>query len=772
MDGTKSDGDRADRSFDAIVIGSGIGGLTAAGLLARVWHKRVLVLEKHFEPGGLTHAFVRGRYRWDVGVHYVGRMAPGCLQRDLLDYITERGLEWRALPSPVERFVYPEFIVPQSSDAAEFRRTLVEMFPLERRAIRRYFRDVRRTAIWLKMYYLEGFLSAPLRWVFPLLKPLMSRWALRTTREYLHRRFRDRRLRAVVASQWGDYGMPPEESAFAIHATLVDHFIKGAWFPEHSSSRIAHSMEYAVEREGGMLLVNRDAVEVLLDGGRACGVRVVDRRFGDGREEEYYAPVVISNVGVRDTFTKLVPGRQQRCARPLTHLEPGYSSVIAYLGLSGDPASLGVGCENLWINTTYDHEDMEAQTRDVLEGTPRRCYVSFPSVKGGAKAYHTAEVIAIVKYAPFERWREQRWRERDTEYYELKKRVGEGLVNLACAHLPGLRDMIVYQEVSTPLTLEHFGGRERGPMYGCAPTAERFSRHWSRVRTHVPGLFISGSDACTLGVTGAMMGGVAAASSVIGPPGFATAVVAAKRWVRRNKGRTAVAPALKVDVYPAISDKVQGQLASKVRLTDSVYEFDYELDRDVEYLPGQYARIRHGESDYGSYSIVSIDELHARFIIDTKFGGSSSKYFVGLAEGEHSTMRLPVGDFSLVPSDNRKAFVSTGTGVAPLLAMMAELERQCYDEEIDVYFGCRFEKDRFVDTYLDQFEKLRIRRTVCISGEQVPGCVHGRVTVPLAKLNGKARNTDFYVSGNPSMVIGVNRLLRSMGAERVYTESY
>jgi NAD(P)H-flavin reductase len=258
----------------------------------------------------------------------------------------------------------------------------------------------------------------------------------------------------------------------------------------------------------------------------------------------------------------------------------------------------------------------------------------------------------------------------------------------------------------------------------------------------------------------------------MGPLAFVRAVAVSRMWSRSKAAGAAIDPKARVKPYPALSDKVQGRLARKTQLTDSVYEFEYELDRTVECLPGQYARIRHGEADYGSYSIVSCAGGVARFLIDTKQGWNSAKYFVGLAPGDYSTMRMPVGDFVLRTSDNRKAFISTGTGLAPLLSMMSELERQGYPEEVDVYFGCRYQRDNFAGTLLDRFRALRMRRMVCVSGEVVPGTVHGRVTIPLGQLADRAGNTDFYVAGNPAMVTSVRLVLRSLGAEQVYTECY
>ena len=245
-------------TYDAIVIGSGIGGLTTAGLLARVAGKRVLVLEQHTEPGGLTHAFRRDGASWDVGVHYIGQLGPGSQVRAYFDYLSGGELEWNRMSEDYDRFVYPGLDLRASSDPERYERSLVEAFPDEARAIRRYFKDVRRTAAWTTLGFAQQMVPRPAAPLLGLLQRLTGRTATGTTKAYLDARFRSPALRAVLASQWGDYGLPPSRSAFAVHAMIVSHYLGGGWFPKGGSARIARTFEKGIEQAGGAVRVAQE----------------------------------------------------------------------------------------------------------------------------------------------------------------------------------------------------------------------------------------------------------------------------------------------------------------------------------------------------------------------------------------------------------------------------------------------------------------------------------------------------------------------------------
>src|SRR5580704_68114 len=164
-DSSKSRGAQA-TSFDAIVIGSGMGALAFAGLMARMRKWRVLVLERHFKIGGFTHTFSRpGGWTWDVGVHYVGEMEKGMSGRRLFDFITDSRVDWSPLPDVYDVFVYPGLTLKVPKGRANLERALVEAFPAEKQAIGQYFRDIKSAANWFNRRMMSLLTPPPLSWI-------------------------------------------------------------------------------------------------------------------------------------------------------------------------------------------------------------------------------------------------------------------------------------------------------------------------------------------------------------------------------------------------------------------------------------------------------------------------------------------------------------------------------------------------------------------------------------------------------------------------------
>jgi all-trans-retinol 13,14-reductase len=504
--------------WDDIVIGSGMGGLAAAGWLAKHGGKRVLVLERHYTAGGFTHTFRRPGYEWDVGVHYIGQvMDPDSPVRQAFDDLTDAKLEWADMGEVYDKIIIGDDEYEFVKGREAWRTRMHEYFPSDQEAIDRYLDLLRSTYRKAGLFFAEK--SVPplvARLAGGLMRRPLLRRAGRTTRETLEDLTRNERLIGVLTAQWGDHGLPPSQSSFFMHALIVGHYLKGAAYPVGGSSRIAATIEPTIEEANGAVFTSAEVKEILIEKSRAVGVRMANG-------SEFRAPVVISNAGFANTFSRLVSSNVAATLgmqKILKRQEPSAAHLSLYVGIKETASQLGLDKTNLWIYPHHDHDrNVELFLADPDAPLPV-AYISFPSAKDPdferrCPGRATIEVVTLAPYEWFERWEDLPWKRRGEDYEQLKAKLIEKMLEPLFEHCPQVRGKIDHAELSTPLSTRHFAGFTRGEIYGLAPTPERFAERSLKPQTAVPGLYLTGADASTAGVAGALYAGLFAASSVL-----------------------------------------------------------------------------------------------------------------------------------------------------------------------------------------------------------------------------------------------------------------
>jgi all-trans-retinol 13,14-reductase len=524
--------------YDAIVIGSGIGGLASAAMLAKHGGRRVLVLERHYTPGGYTHVFHRPGYEWDVGVHYIGDVAPGSTTRRVFDDISDGRIEWADMGEVYDRVIIGGEIYDLPKGRRNLRDMLVSRFPAEEAGIDRYFEAVRTAVASSLPFQAAKTMSREVQAESgPFLRKNFTAWADRTTREVLEELTTDQRLIAVLTAQFGDYGLPPAESSFAMHALLVHHYFRGGYYPVGGSGVIAESIIPVIERSGGLVLINADVAEVVVEEGRAVGVRMaVDDRV-------IRAPIVISDAGVLNTFGTLLPPEAAEAAglrAELAEVSPSMAHLCLYLGFEETAEALGMPRHNLWIYPNEDYEQTIEDSRTDPEAPLPMVYVSFPAAKDPDferrhPGHSTVDVITAAPYEWFEQWEGTKWKRRGADYDAFKDRLAQRMMDALFEQMPQLRGKVAFYEISTPLTTAHFAGYGRGELYGLDHTPDRFRKGFLQPATPIPGLYLTGQDIVSCGVAGAMFAGVLTATTVLGGNLLATMAASA---VERVQGTT------------------------------------------------------------------------------------------------------------------------------------------------------------------------------------------------------------------------------------------
>ncbi len=536
---------RLEGPYDTIVIGSGPGGMAAAVCLSKAGQK-VLVLEQHYTAGGFTHSYSRNGYEWDVGVHYVGDVGnPDTMAGALFGYLTDGELQWAPMEDNYDRFYIgkEQYDLLRGKDA--FRKQMVHYFPDEAQAIDQYLDLLKQVSNAMPAFIgrklLPGWINKAMQLVG---KGKLPSFFNERTVDVLRRLTSNKKLIAVLTGQWGDNGLPPEQSSFMVHALIARHYMHGGYYPIGGSSRIAETMIPQIQATGGELFTYAEVTEILVENGRATGVRMKDGT-------EIRAQRVISNAGVNNTFEHLLPEATAKATGYLDNLRqvrPSMTHLGMYIGIADTAANLNLPQTNFWI---YQDENHEKNVNNFLADSSKPfpvVYVSFPSAKDPSWDARypnraTIEIVAPAKFEWFEQWKDETWGKRGEDYDALKKAFSERLLKVLYEKLPQLHGKIDYYELSTPLSTDFFCFYKKGEIYGLDHDPQRFNQDWLKPKTEIPGLYLTGQDVMTAGVVGAAMSGFMTACSVLGLSASWKLQKQMRSWKpKENKPSSAIAP--------------------------------------------------------------------------------------------------------------------------------------------------------------------------------------------------------------------------------------
>ncbi len=498
--------------WDAIVIGSGMGGMAAAAALSLVGHK-VLLLEQHQTLGGLTHSFSRNGFTWDVGAHYLSEMAPGDRTRALLDWLCDTPMDFAPLGSVYDILhIGSAEPLPLSRPYEAQERDLKDRYPEETDAIEAWMQAMRDGMEAMAKVFptraMPELAGDILDWWN---RRAIAKWCGRTTQEVIDDLTDNRELAAVMAAQWGDHGGRPSTASFAIHATIAGAYLpSGSWFPVGGASAYAGHMIPTLTKRGGKARAGVRVEELLFDGDTVVGVRTQDGT-------EYRANAVLSDIGARETIDTLLPEdcKQTDWMAQIRALPSSIAHFNLFLGLEGDVEAAGATKANHWIFPTGE---ADVVWTDAPDGPPPHMTVSFGSLKNrahdpGPRQKHSAQVLAWADWSTVAPWANLPAASRGEEYAEFKRRTEAALMTQFEQYFSKLAELVTYHELATPLSTVSFTGHRHGAFYGLDVTPERVSCDGLRAKTPVDGLYLAGQDVASPGIPGAMWGGLLAAAS-------------------------------------------------------------------------------------------------------------------------------------------------------------------------------------------------------------------------------------------------------------------
>ncbi len=445
------------KDYDVVVIGAGLGGLSSAAFLAKAG-KKVLLLERHYVPGGYASSFVRGRFEFEISLHELSGLGdesnPGPLWRMLNEVDVARRVEFLRIPE-FYRCVLPDvdFVVPIGRE--NFEEALAGYFPADADGIRE-FTDVmftftrealraNRVGMKMVMDHQEEF-------------PTLLKYFGKSLEEVMGGFIKDERARTVLNVVCGYYCNPPSTLSFMTYALGTASYVRfGPWQIKGKSQALSQAFVDSIEDMGGEVWLRNGARSILVEGGRVRGVVAEDGT-------EILCPTVVSNANPYVTCLELV-GRENTpdwYLRRLGAWSGGASTVNLYLGVDCPYQELGLEHHETFYSDGYDVDGNWWRMKRGETMEPSDIAVTaYNSVDPDFSPPGTSSLVCT--YIAFaEPWMKLP----PSRYAETKERVAGRVLELAENVARGLRDHIEVVEVATPLTNMRYSRNVGGSIIG------------------------------------------------------------------------------------------------------------------------------------------------------------------------------------------------------------------------------------------------------------------------------------------------------------------
>lgn len=497
---------------DVVIVGGGLGGLSAARHLQEVGYQ-VAVVEQHTKPGGYAHYFRASGYRFEVALHALDGLGPGGWARPMFATLgILESVEFNQL-DPFYTASFPDFEVDVSTDIYEYIDTVAALFPNERQgfvdlfeAIKRVGHDVSRFASdrssGIRVNQMEMVERYP-----DMAQAFASSWE-----QFVGQFLDSSESKAVVATLWGYLGLPPSSlSAGQFALTLLSYFSAGAWYPTGGSGAMSFAIVDEIERYGGSVHLRNRATSIALD--HPGSVRVTTNR-----DLVVHAKAIVSNASPTSTAALLPEGTfDATWVEDVASDVPALSTFTVHLGVARDIAADGWNHHEFFDMVGYD---LEAEYQSILDGDFANAglIISNYSVVDPSCAPEEKSVVVLTVLAPWDYadvWGtggDLEGYHTNPRYLETKEAVAEVLIDRAAARIPHLRESIEVVMIGTPLTNADYISQPGGSIYGREQTVANMMNRRSS-STPIPNLFLAGAWIGGGGMTAAVGSGKAAAGS-------------------------------------------------------------------------------------------------------------------------------------------------------------------------------------------------------------------------------------------------------------------
>lgn len=461
-------------NYDVIIIGAGMGGLTAGALLAKDGLK-TLIIEKHSIPGGYATSFKRKGFWFDSVLDAIsGCHNGGWIWQALKRLGLEKEIEFTRL-DPIRTDIFPDFRFDVKADIDLFISDLQSLSPKDAKAIPELF------SIMKEIHHVVVTLPADVIWRDPRIEkkyPLFHKYRRKTFKELLDEYVQDERVRAILCDRCAFMGMPPSKvSAIGMSTMIITYGMNGGYRVKGLTQKLPDALAGSIKNNGGEIIYNTTADKIIIEDNRAAGVVTEDGRV-------FHAKKIVSNISAKKTFLDLV-GKENLKDEFIDKIEkmlPSVSFFLVYLGIDMDLKKLGLehsigAYPSFNIEKTFSDFNSDICSPNASFET---IIYTLTNPDMAPMGCHSLILMTKAGYDYKENWK------------ECKDREAERLIKMSERIIPNLSSHIVIQDSATPLTLERYTGNDKGAAFGWAQDIGHIGSNRLQIETPIKDLYLTG----------------------------------------------------------------------------------------------------------------------------------------------------------------------------------------------------------------------------------------------------------------------------------------
>jgi len=492
--------------YDVIIIGAGLGGLTAGAKLSKEG-KKVLLIEQHSIPGGCATTFKRKDLKIEVGLHMIDGLDDGDPK---LKIFKELGvldnLEFKRVPE-FYRFFKPgvDMSIPDNYEQAI--EVLTERFPAEKKGILKFFKLIlalRKEIFRLPRQKWRMLLSIPL---LPFLVPNMMIRENTNVGQYLDTLFDNEDLKLVLLATLGYYHDDPYNMSLIYFSVGQGSFFSGGgYFIKGGSQMLSDYLASVIDDNDGKVIYGHLVNEIIIESGAAIGVKYSNKSATKGEQQNAYGKCIVANAALPNVMGELLKDThaQNKLSDAVGNPEIAPSILSVYLGFKKPPKDLGSrsystiffdgGLSSQREIAKYHHNDLSKRIF---------IFVDYSQIDSGlAPEGKSVGVFSAMDYM-------SDWDSLPkVQYEERKELAAHTLIGRLDKFIPGIKDEIEYYEVGTPTTIRRYTLNPEGTAYGFAQIPSQTGRKRVKIQSPIPNLyFASAWTEPGHGFTGAILSG-------------------------------------------------------------------------------------------------------------------------------------------------------------------------------------------------------------------------------------------------------------------------